>query len=91
MTTQATPQTPQAPVRDQKGKLVWTQSMDDVMLEVFLEHLAKGLKGVGGWNKEITFFAVTEAMRDQLGLLSILNTLKTESRQRGLRLNHSKI
>ncbi|KAF9602366.1 hypothetical protein IFM89_027040 [Coptis chinensis] len=40
--------------------------MDDVMLEVFLEHLAKGLRGTGGWKKEITFFTVTEAMRDQL-------------------------
>ncbi|KAF9612774.1 hypothetical protein IFM89_003784 [Coptis chinensis] len=83
MTTQATPQTPQAPRRDRsKGRLVWTQSMDDVMLEVFLEHLAKGLRGTGGWKKEITFFAVTEAMRDQLGFAidieHVENRIKTK-------------
>ncbi|KAF9605202.1 hypothetical protein IFM89_014315 [Coptis chinensis] len=82
MTTQATPQTPQAPVRDQKGRLVWTQSMDDVMLEVFLEHLAKGLRGTGGWKKEITFFPASEAMRDQLGFAidieHVENRIKTK-------------
>ncbi|KAF9591145.1 hypothetical protein IFM89_002100 [Coptis chinensis] len=82
MATQATPQTPQAPICNQKERLVWTQSMDDVMLEVFLEHLVKGLRGIGGWKKEITFFAVTEAMRDHLGFAidieHVENRIKTE-------------
>lgn len=57
-------------------KLYWSSAMDDCMLDVFLTHLAQGLRTPSGWKKSTTHTAIKNALMKNLNIDVSLNHIE---------------